>query len=160
MSSTIFEKSWQNPDSPFLYKNEEAGVGILADVFPKFPDQVVLIPRDGMPKNNNASMSDLDLKTQMGISCLISCMDEKMSIFSGVPEARAITHIEGFAVPNHPHVVMFPALRGESIDFFKPSRHTDEEVRQMLVARTLKNLALTKEEKNGLDEEIQRILDI
>ena len=157
MSATIFEKVWRDPTSPFLYKNEEVGVGIVADAFPKFPDQVVLIPRDGVTGNEKASISDLSLKTRMGLVSLMSCLDKKMSTFSGVPEVRAISHVEGFAVPNHPHIVMFPALRGESIDFFKPSRHADEEVRKMLVARTLKNLALTDVEKAKLDKELRSI---
>ena len=36
---TVFEKVWKNPDSNFLYRNNQSQVGVVADEFPKFPDQ-------------------------------------------------------------------------------------------------------------------------
>lgn len=154
MPTTVFEEAWVNRDAPFLYKNETIGVGILADAFPKFPDQVVIIPRDGLAKNEKASISDLDPKIALAMFCLMQFMSEKMASFSGLSGVRAVTHIEGFAVPNHPHMVMFPALRGESQELHKPSRYNSEDVRKLLVERTLKNLALTKQEKEVLDTQL------
>ena len=108
----------------------------------------------GFPDRDNASFSDLSLTTQLALTCLVSVMDRKMRDFSGVPGVRAIARTDGFVVPDHPHIVMFPALRGESDAYTKPSRFTDEAVRKKLVQNTLRNLALTANEKVELDEEL------
>ena len=164
MPPTIFERVWSDPNSSFLYKSEAedeaASVGIVVDAFPKFPEQVVLIPAQGFPERDEASFSDLPLATQLALSALQSAMDKKMSSFSGVPTVRAIARVDGFAVPNHPHIVMFPALRGESGAYTEPSRFTDEAIRQHLVEQTTKNLALTAEETDALDEMLQRIREL
>lgn len=152
--STVFETVWADDTSPFLYKSDSLGVGVVADTFPKFPDQVVIIPATGFPDRDNASFSDLSLTTQLALTCLVSVMDRKMRDFSGVPGVRAIARTDGFVVPDHPHIVMFPALRGESDAYTKPSLFTDEAVRKKLVQNTLRNLALTANEKVELDEEL------
>lgn len=159
-SGTIFERVWTDPASPFLYKNEVAGVGIVADVFPKFPDQVVLVPAQGFPEREEASLSDLPFATQLALAALQSAMDKKMRSFSGVPAVRGVARVDGYVVPNHPHIVMFPALRGESGAYTEASRFTDEEIRALLVERTMQNLALTPSEIDELNEKLRRIQSI
>ena len=145
---TVFERVWKDTSTHFIYKNETAGVGIIPDAFPKFPDQVVLIPAEGQPANNEASLSDLPHSTYLALACLQSVIGRKMEYFPGV---RAITRVDGFAVPNHPHIVMFPALRGESDAYTRPSRFSDPNVRRILVERTMQNLALSEEEVESID---------
>ena len=157
---TVFERVWSDSASPFLYKNEVTGVGIVADTFPKFPEQVVLIPAQGFPERDEATLSDLPLATQLALAALQSVMDKKMRSFSGVPTARAIARVDGYVVPNHPHIVMFPALRGESGAYTEASRFTDEEIRALLVERTMQNLALTPSEIDELNEMLRRIQSI
>lgn len=154
---TVFEKVWQNPDSNFLYRNDQSQVGVVADEFPKFPDQVVLFPAQGFPECDHAIFSDLPFSTQLALSALMASLGQKMRGFSGVPSVMPITRIDGFAVPNHPHIVMFPALRGESSAYTEPSRFQDSTTRRVLVERTMRNLSLTKREIADLDEKLKLI---
>lgn len=87
----------------------------------------------------------------------MASLDQKMRGFSGVPSVMPITRIDGFAVTNHPHIVMFPALRGESGAYTEPSRFQDSTTRRVLVERTLRNLSLTELEIADLDEKLERI---
>lgn len=160
MTSTIFEREWKNPNASFLYKSKNAGVGVVADEFPKFPEQVIVVPEKGFPGNENASLSDLDPQTYLALMFLVRFMDGKMKKFSGLDGVRGIVHAEGFAVKDHPHVVMFPAVRGESAGLNEPSRHSDASVRRMLVQNTMKNLALTPDESTRLDVQLEKIAAI
>ncbi len=157
---TIFENVW-NSDTLFLYKNERAGVGAIPDALPKFPDQIVIIPAKGFPDRDEASLYNLPLSTQMAMTAVQVVFQEKMESFSGVPGVRSIIRGDGFAVPNHPHIVMFPALRGESTAYTEPTRpsFTEPEVREKLIRNTLQNLALTAEERSKLDDMIAGIVD-
>ena len=158
MASTVFEEIW-NSDTPFIYRNETLGVGALPDAFPKFPDQVVIIPAAGFPDREQTSVSDLLPVTQLALAALEAAIQRKMEHFSGVPGVRGIVRKDGFAVPHHPHIVMFPALRGESTAYTEPPRpaFTGKAVRKQLVARTLENLRLTPEEVGCLDILLARI---
>ena len=85
-----------------------------------------------------------------------------MESFSGVPGVRGIIRGDGFAVPNHPHIVMFPALRGESTAHTEPNRpnFAEPEVREKLIRDTLQNLAPTAAERSELDSIIARVVDL
>lgn len=164
VKSTIFETEWNNANAPFLYRFESSkvNVGIIADAFPKFPDQVVLIPANGFPERETASLHDLDFKTQMALAALEAAIQSKMESFSGIEGVRGIVRVDGFAVPNHPHKVMFPGLRGESDDFTKPprSQFRDDATRALLVQRALENLRLSTEEVEQLNEQLSRIASL
>ena len=94
----------------------------MPDGFPKFPDQIVIIPAAGFPDRDTASFHDLPLSTQMAMIAVQAAFQKKMESFSGVPGVRGIIRVDGFAVPNHPHIVMFPGLRGESTAYTEPTR--------------------------------------
>lgn len=160
MKQTVFEGVWQNPKSPFIIKNEEFGVGVVADAFPKFPDQVVIIPAEGFPERETASLCDLDSRTYFALCALQRVMQRKMESFSGIKGGvRGIARVDGYAVPNHPHIVMFPALRGESVDYTNPTRTqlTSPGVREHLIAQTVADLSLTARETDELDQMFARI---
>lgn len=152
---SVFEKEMADPTKPALYECELGA--ILPDAFPKFPDQIVIVAKHALHDRPEASLADLPLTAQCAMSIMAAAMQRKMETFSGVPGVRGIQRVDGFAVPNHPHIGMFPALRGESGAFTEPSRFNDDETRRILIERTLRNLALTPEEKQTLDTEIAKI---
>ncbi len=156
---TAFEKEWADPDAPWLYKNEQYGVGIIADKFPKLPDQIVIVPAEGIHDKEFASLADLPHEVFFALAALQRFMIRKMEQYSGIEGVRAIVRIDGFGVPKHPHIVMFPALRGESAAFTEPSREEfkEENIRDELAQKTCVNLALTPDEKAALDREITEI---
>jgi hypothetical protein len=159
LAPTVFELGWTDPDAPWLYKNEQYGVGIIADKFPKLPDQIVIVPAEGIHDKEFASLADLPHEVFFALAALQRFMIRKMEQYSGIEGVRAISRVDGFAVPNHPHIVMFPALRGESVAFTEPSRKEfkEDNIRRVLVQKTCVNLALTAEEKTELDQEIAEI---
>ncbi len=146
----------------YRFEADDINVGIIADTFPKFPDQVVLIPANGFPERETASLYDLDFKTQIALAALEAAMQSTMESFSGIEGVRGIVRVDGFAVPNHPHKVMFPGLRGESNDFTKPPRpqFRDDATRTALVQRTLENLKFSTEETEQLSRELNRIASL
>ena len=91
-----------------------------------------------------------------------AAFQKKMESFSGVPCVRGIIRGDGFAVPNHPHIVMFPALRGESTAYTEPPRlnFTEPGIREQLIRNTLQNLALTVAERGEIDSIIARVVDL
>lgn len=152
---SVFERELADPAKPALYECEFGA--ILPDAFPKFPDQVVIVPRHALQSAVEASLADLPLANQLAITVMAAAMQRKMSSFSGIPGVRGIQRVDGYAVPNHPHISMFPALRGESGAYTEPSRFSDDQTRRMLIERTLQNLALNPAEKQSLDAEIALI---
>ena len=135
---------------------------MLADISPKLPHQIVIIPAIGFAERDSASLHDLDLRTQLAIRALETTMQKKMETFSGISGVRGIIRGDGYAIPNHPHTVMFPALRGESIIYTEPPRpaFTDEPTRRLLVERTVRNLALSRDEAGQLDTILGNIQQI
>ena len=157
--ATALERVWLNPDEQPIYRSNKHGVGIYPDAFPKFPDQVLIMPARGFPERQFASLHDLDLHTQLALTVLQTIVQRRMESFSGVDGVRGIVRVDGFAVPNHPHIVMFPGLRGESSDYTQPPRPQFEgaEVRQKLIEATLRNLCLTAEQMAELDELLDQL---
>ena len=149
---TVFEKAWNDPETVFLYRNDEHGVGVIVDIHPKVPNQLVVIPNES---ENASNIGGLDQKMSLKLMAVAAFMIAKLTDSGPDPKTRGIMHIEGFSVPDHPHIVVFSATRGESINLHKSP--LDEGRQQQLIGETLanKSIWLTDEEKT----ELGRILD-
>jgi len=156
--NTVFEQamadyaSWdgkgQAPAFP-LYNGEAVA---LVDRFPKFLGQVVIFPRRGF-SGDDVSMFDLPTPISQAVDLVTHTIGRHMSkLFEGV---RIIRHDEGYAVPNHPHTVLFPAGRGEGARLYEPSQfHPDEGYFDSM--REL--LALSERQTSLLDEKLGELL--
>ncbi len=150
MSKTVFEGVWESCENP-LFKSEEHGVMAVADAFPKFPYHTVLFPREGedqkvhVHKLARAEAHKLyAVKHAIGAKILEHCDDEQ----------RIVDHTEGFAVPNHAHIVLFAALRGEGKALYdKAILPNSEEI----IEQTIRDITLSEHEGAALEDELDVI---
>ncbi|HWZ66074.1 MAG TPA: hypothetical protein VNX65_04795 [Patescibacteria group bacterium] len=109
-STTVFEDAWMQSGG-HIFKSEKHGVMARPDLFPKFNLQVVVTPRNGSP-GNLVRFSDLPRSTRLKLHMVADEVEEQIAEHCG-PDQRVITHVEGFSVGDHPHVVLFRAERRE-----------------------------------------------
>jgi len=125
--ATVFQETmeryaaWQGDpegEAPAYPVYNGARVVGLVDLFPRFFGQLVVFPRDPGGLGEDVSMEDLPIHVQSSVGLVVNTFRRRMrQLF----EVRAIRHEEGYAVPDHPHAVVFPAARGEGVGLYQPS---------------------------------------
>lgn len=159
-AATIFEQTMQNyakwsgqGDAPAYPVYESDDYVALVDRYPKFIGQVVVFPHAGRPGENVAPY-DLPTGTRIGLDYLSHVVQSRMS--SQFPRGRIIRHEEGFAVPDHPHVVLFPAERGQGKRLYEPSDFQPDTDYFKYTQRLLK---IEEEQKKIVDERLKWLLE-
>jgi diadenosine tetraphosphate (Ap4A) HIT family hydrolase len=157
---TVFEQTMRNyadwsgeGDAPAYPIYESSDFVALIDRFPKFIGQVVIFPSHGTPGENVAPY-DLPPVISLGIDYLSRKVQSRMSkVF---PSSRIIRHEEGFAVPDHPHVVLFPAARGDGKKLYEPSLLKPDDA---YFKEAQRQLRLEDEQKKLIDERLKRLAE-
>lgn len=137
-----------------IYETDDSSplqVVALVDRFPKFFGQVVLFPRQGSPGEQVAPY-DIAPAESLGLDYLARTVQSRMSeVFKG---RRIIRHEEGFAVPDHPHIVLFPAKRGRGVRLYEPSLFKPDDRYFSAVQRKLR---IAGQEKAKIDDRLKRL---
>lgn len=121
-SPTVFEKVWDKPEE-HLFRSEKHGVMAAADRFPKLRLQSVIAPKEGA-SGQEASIYSYPEEMQLKLFVVASALGRKM-LDNCVDGERVITHIEGFNIPNHPHIVMFAAVRNAGVGLYSPGPQSE-----------------------------------
>ena len=157
---TVFEKTMQNyadwtgeGEAPAYPLYEGLEYVALVDRFPKFDGQVVIFPSHGQPGQETAPYN-LPPSLRLGMDYLTHVIQTRMS--SRYPKGRIIRHEEGFAVPDHPHVVLFPAQRGEGKKLYEPSQFEPD---KSYYRETQRLLQLESDQKRIVDEKLKRLIE-
>lgn len=164
---TVFEKVWSAPNTHFLFKSEKYGLMIVADTMPKFTYQVVVAPSSGSAEND-AHFYRLPLAVRQALHLLADAVALKILELSSQQatkelrddaidsDDRVVTHIEGFAVRRHPHIVVFGGVeRGES-----KRLHYDTTLGSAAVQNTIQNIVFTDAEVKDLEAKISGLFGL
>ena len=113
LATTIFERVWQQPDG-HLFRSERHGVMAVADLFPKMPLQVVVAPATGQP-GETVNFFDLTVVKQRQLLEVGLVVGRKI-LQNCLPGQRSMFSLEGFAVPDHAHLIYYAGQRGQGLD--------------------------------------------
>lgn len=150
-TQTVFEKAWRKDDSGlYLFRSEKHEVMALADPFPKLSLQTVIAPSEGL-KGENVHFNTLPRSARRKLHEVSDAIGEKMATHLG-PNERVVTHIEGFGVPDHAHIVMFAAERKEGEALYNGALLGEDVVR-----RTVELLRFNEEETAQLNQRLSHI---
>ena len=165
-NETLFEGIWRKldeydaapeasdvPPAYVLYRNRRFGVMALADAFPKFPHQVVITPREGC-YGQKTSVYDMAPSRRLQLELVAQAIGKKL--LSNAPEQRVIEHVEGYAVPDHPHIVMFSAERNQGVKLYGKAEPASADTLE--ATRCL--LQIDGDEAAELDSRLQTVEDI
>ncbi len=148
---TRFEDAWEKPlVGDHLFKSERYGVMALADPFAKFPMHVVVAPREGMP-DEEVYFSDLPRITKRLLHEVSDAVEEKIKQHCQ-PGQRVITHTEGFGIPDHAHIVLFAAERGEGQSLYVPCS-----AGALAVQHTLEIISFSPIEAQALEQRLDQV---
>lgn len=148
-ASTIFERIWRENNGQ-LFRSERHGIMAIADAFPKMPLQVVVAPAGGEP-GREVHFYDLELPKQrkllevglaVGARILDHCTSEQRSMFT----------LEGFAVPDHAHIVYYAGRRRQGED-----RYNGEVLGAEAVQRTIEAITFEPVEAELLEARLDLI---
>src|SRR5687768_7611405 len=103
---TVFERVWSSPDE-HLFRSERHEIMAAVDTFPKMPLQAVVAPRTGY-KGQQAHFNLLPHPVKRKLLEVADAVGSKILQQCSINQ-RAITHIEGYGVEDHPHIVLFAA---------------------------------------------------
>jgi len=102
-----------------IFISERHRIMALIDPFAKFKHHVVIAPAEGAP-GTIAYFQELDPSRQSQLRYVSDQVGRLIfNRFGSVtgnrelPDRRVVDHTEGFAVPDHPHIVVFSARRTE-----------------------------------------------
>lgn len=134
---TIFQRifremgDWQDkgrdgppPAYPIFWSRNQR-IMALIDRFPKFEHQVVVFPVEGTP-GMRFDVHDLSPSRRLQLSLVSQAVGRKL--LGAHPEMRAIQHVEGYAVDDHPHELLYPAARGAGPRLWQPSEEAERDV--------------------------------
>lgn len=143
-SLTVFERVVQNAPDEHLYLSERHKVLMAVDPFAKLPLQSVIAPTTGSA-GQESHFDELPFRTQLKLHAASSFIGKKMLELCE-PGERVIKHIEGFGVPDHPHIVTYVAERGQGRDLYDGSF-----IGAAAVAPATEQLRLNDDEVDELD---------
>lgn len=150
LALTVFERVWDNPDE-HLFISERHGVMAAVDAKPRLPLQSVIAPQHGTP-GKPAHFNLLPTPTKLKMLEVADTLGRKM-LQHCAPQQRAMTHIEGFGVADHAHIVMFAAERGQGAD----SYNTAINLGPIAVQHTIDVLRFTPVESAALEARLDAI---
>jgi hypothetical protein len=160
MSETVFQKvsreydEWTGTGSqgrpPARLAFGHPDVRVWVDPFRKLPGTVVVVPREGTP-GKDAYLHDLPAHRLDQMSRVRVAFGRKMLAITGV---RPIEHVEGYGVPDHAHVVMFPAARGEGRALYESVERPGAEELEAELDTTLALYGMRGEEAAGLRQRL------
>lgn len=104
-----WEMSGQRGPRPSRVAFRHPDVSALVDPFRKLPGTIVVIPKEATPDAEH-HLADLPPSRRMQLALVCQEFGKKIIEHAGV---RAIEHVEGYGVPDHAHIVIFPAAKGE-----------------------------------------------
>lgn len=122
----------------------------VADPYAKFPLHTVVAPRDGN-MDEEVHFSDLPDATRRLLHVLADAVGEKIKQHCK-PEQRVITHIEGFGIPDHAHIVLFAAERSEGRQLYEPVA-----AGPLAIQHTLEVISFNPVEALALEEQLDRV---
>jgi hypothetical protein len=147
---TILERVWYKPDE-HLFVSRRHHVMAAVDAFPRLPLQAVVAPQfgtKGKPAHFNALPPEMRRKLHevadtVGGMIMQRCEEGQ----------RAMTHIEGFGVSDHPHIVLFAAEQGQGANLY------DKTVKlgNSAVEHALNILRLTEDEAAALERRLDKL---
>jgi hypothetical protein len=148
---TKLEEAWDSPlIGTHLFKSEQHGVMAVADPFAKFHLHVVVAPREGDP-GKDVRFSKLPLLTKRLLHEVADAVEEKIERHIE-PEQRVITHTEGYGIPDHAHIVLFAAKRGEGKDLWVP-----RSAGELAIEHTLNAISFNPNEAEMLDQRLAQV---
>lgn len=160
---TVFEQSLQNladwhgaGDAPAYPIYEGDRHVVLVDRYPKFLGQVVLFPTEGYP-GQDLELYELPDDIVTPLDHLTRVIQRRMRAAYPQSGLRMIRHEEGYAVPDHPHTVLFPAERTKGKSLYEPSLLTPDQSYFKEVQRTL---MLDQAQKIIVDERLKMLADM
>lgn len=146
---TVFERVWQQEDG-HLFKSEWHSVMVVVDPYPRMPLQVVVAPADGTP-GKEQHFHDLSVEQQRKLWEVGMIVGAKI-MRQCFPGQREMFTLEGFAVPDHAHIVYYAGSRGQGIN-----RYSGPILGEEAVERTRQAMAFTEYESELLDRRLDRV---
>ncbi|MDB5185606.1 MAG: hypothetical protein JWL85_129 [Candidatus Saccharibacteria bacterium] len=147
--TTVFERVWNNRKE-LLFRSDRHEVLAAVDIKPKFPLQVVVALRYGTP-GERADFDALPSYMKKRLHTVADFLGQKI-LANCTEEQRVIRHTEGFGVPDHPHITLFAAERGQGKDLYN-----GEPLGLEVVENTLKVLKFTDTQPAELEAELGQI---
>jgi hypothetical protein len=143
LARTILERVWDNPEE-HLFLSKRHGVMAAVDTFPRMPLQSVVATQYGTPGQpahfnllpQPVKRKLLEVADAIGAKILSNC----------TPDQRAITHIEGYGINDHPHIVLFAAERKQGAELY-----TGTNLGPLAVQRTLEVVRFNSVEAHELE---------
>ena len=146
---TIFERVWRNTDE-HLFLSERHGIMAAVDTFPRLPLQSIVATRVGT-KGVPAHFNLLPRPLKRKMFEVADAVGEKILQHCS-PAQRAITHIEGYGVSDHPHIVLFAAERKQGTDLY-----AGESLGPIAVQHTLEAIRFNPAEAEELEARLDEI---
>ena len=122
---TVFERVWDNPDTHFLFKSAVHKIMAIADIRPKLPLQFVVAPAEGADRTVRFE----DINPLMAAKMHVVGHMIGRTLHRYLDDGQNMLHrVEGFNVPNHPHIVYAAGYRGEGAKFYDDGFADDVEI--------------------------------
>ena len=146
---TILERVRDNPDE-LLFRSDTHRVFAAVDAFPRLPYQCVVAPFYGNP-GKPAHFNNLDPQLQMKLFLVASAIGQKV-LRHCTDQQRAVTHIEGFGITDHPHILVFAAERKQGANLY-----TGENLGLVAVQNTIEAIRFLPEEAQELEARLREV---
>jgi diadenosine tetraphosphate (Ap4A) HIT family hydrolase len=146
---TVFERIWNKPDE-HLFLSERHGVMAAVDAFPRMPLQSVVAPQFGT-KGQASHFNLLPTVTKRKLLEVADAVGQKI-LQHCTPEQRVITHIEGYGIDDHAHIVLFAAERKQGANLY-----IGETLGPIAVQHTLETIRFSPTEAEQLEARLDDI---
>lgn len=154
-----------DPPAQVLFRSKQYGYTAVVDRFRKLKYTSVVFPDEGTPQRT-ALVANLPPSRAYGLFAVTQAISAKILKITGTmpapyidgkpPEGRTVpvSHIEGFGVADHPHIVLFPGKRGEGKRLYEADvpQPTPEELDEVW-----STLLLTGSDKEALELQLEAL---
>jgi len=147
---TIFERVAADKPDEHLFLSQRHGIMAAIDTYPRMPLQCVVAPTVN-DANVEGHFNRLPSGMRQKMHEVADTLGEKV-LACCTSGQRPITHIEGFGVADHPHIVVFAAERGQGADLY-----TGANLGPVAVQHTLEVMRFTLEEATELEARLDQI---
>lgn len=148
-TETIFEYLQRTSDEK-IFESRWHEILILPAFPPRMRSEVVVAPFKGK-KGEVVHFNDLSDKVALKLLASAKFIGQSI-LRTCSPDERVITHLEGFGVPDHAHIVVAKGVRSESKMMYEP-----QTLGQEAYAATLEGLTFTSTQTDDLNSVLDQI---
>jgi hypothetical protein len=142
-----------------IFVSTQHGFMALVSPFAKFEGNVVVAHKDGTP-GAQQTIYDLDRVRRRQLHEVADVVGEVIlsRMCADSATRRPIEHVEGFALPDHAHIVLLAAVRGEGRNLYERMRNEWSEAGALDAVQ--ESLRFSDDEARMLDSELSAIARI